>query len=85
MMLGMMPINNEDDVRLFNQLSDLPIEYILKTSPEIKSLADLNPKSAQLLPMIEKMAKKTKQNWIKRFRDFKRTEGNRNFQTQGWK
>lgn len=83
LILGMMP--NEEEAALLNQWSDIPFEYILKTSPELKSIADLSPGSAPLVPMMEKMAKKTKLNWIKKFRDFKRTEGNRNFQTQGWK
>ena len=79
----MMP--NEEEIRLLRELSEFPIEYFLKSNPDIKSMSDSIPNSTPFLPVIEKIAKKTKQNWIQRYRDLKRTEGNRNFQTQGWK
>lgn len=67
-------------------MSDVPYDSIInwKISPEFRSLSAINPKSSAFLPVIGRIAKKTKQNSIHDYNDLKRN-GNRNFQTQGWK
>ncbi|CAG2112068.1 unnamed protein product [Medioppia subpectinata] len=82
-LIELMPTNSQ--IKLIGQLSEFPFEPRFLANTPLKTNSEMSDNSLSLLPMIEKMSKNTKQNWIQRLRDFKRTEGNRNFQTQGWK